>query len=634
MTSPPVLTIIKIFRRLWLGIVIMIVVVVGINLIISISREKERREWPKVDDSLFLEKKEKIQFQEVRKGAKEHLRVKAEQHYLGEDELFHLEGGVEIVFPQKQAGEDVVIRTDSLVYDREFSHFWTTGPTEVKWGEVEIKAGQIDYYATQEEFEGRGEVKIKTDKWAIEATSFKVGVRSKKIECQGEVNLQLIDFWATEKPLIVLTQRFLYDRRSKIGACQDEVILQHGATQGKADEMEFKLGAGESFIKWLRLRGSVKLQLKNEWASNSAIAGSNLSSWFYLAGQEIEAETIFVESFARTRSIKIIELTNNSKIKFMSTNNEFSELRGETIKVLFTTRGELKEFVAREKASLFKQGEEEKNQITLSGERLEIRGKNQVLIVVGAQNERAFFDNRRLRFTAGRIEIKLDNNELKGLEGIEATLKEEGEAKSPGEGFFDPQKLFFLTSEEMRSRREGKRLVFMGKVKIWQETRILKAEKVVLETDTSRLEAQEKVEVSIITTRPEAGQEKLWIKGKEMTFDPVNKTMEFKNDISLEMGKIKIESQQFRLFFDQKTNELSKFEAIDKVSVSFKEIKALAQRANYLYDQQVLILTGQPLLEDPSRGKIRGDKLTFHLPDDRIIVENKGEERSIILIKS
>ena len=107
-----------------------------------------------------------------------------------------------------------------------------------------------------------------------------------------------------------------------------------------------------------------------------------------------------------------------------------------------------------------------------------------------------------------------------------------------------------------------------------------------------------------------------------------------KQGITLEMGQVKMTSRQFKLYFDPESNELSRFEALDKVEMSYKRVKASAFKADYLYKSQSLILSGQPILEEPSRGKIRGDKLTFHLPDDRIVVENKGEERSIILIKS
>ena len=44
-------------------------------------------------------------------------------------------------------------------------------------------------------------------------------------------------------------------------------------------------------------------------------------------------------------------------------------------------------------------------------------------------------------------------------------------------------------------------------------------------------------------------------------------------------------------------------------------------------------LTGNPKLFDKNKGESEGDKLTFHLADDRIIVENKDRKRSETVIK-
>ena len=632
MASPQVITLIKLMRRLWLALALAIIVLVGVNLILSISGGKGREKEVKLDDTLFLEKKEKIQFQEVRKGAKEHLRVKAERHYLGEDELFHLEGGVEVVFPRKQKGEDVVIKSDSLIYDQEFNHFWTTGKAWVKWADVEIAAGRIDYFAPEEEFAGREGVKISTANWSVTANSFRLGIKTKKFECKGEVLLELINFMSSANSLVIKAQHLTYDRRSKIGLCQGGIWLEHGESQGQARQIEFKLGAQEGFIKWLTLRGEVKLHLKNEWPGNSPSASPEFSEWFYPESQEVEAEEIYIESFVQTKLIKIIKLINNVKIKFLSTNEKSSLLSGKGIDFFFTARGDLKEFITEGEARFVRYQEGKK--ITLGGNRLALKGKNKILVVIGSQNNSAFFDSPDLSFSAGRIEIKMATNDWKALEGVEATVKGKTSIEPHPKGFFDPERLVFLASQEMRSRRQGQRLVLIGEVKIWQGSRKLKAKRIVLERDSSRLEAQGEVEVNIIQEKLDPSQRELWIKGEEMAFEPRTRTMVMKQGITLEMGQVKMTSRQFKLYFDLESNELSRFEALDKVEMSYKRVKASAFKADYLYKSQSLILSGQPILEEPSRGKIRGDKLTFHLPDDRIVVENKGEERSIILIKS
>ena len=52
-----------------------------------------------------------------------------------------------------------------------------------------------------------------------------------------------------------------------------------------------------------------------------------------------------------------------------------------------------------------------------------------------------------------------------------------------------------------------------------------------------------------------------------------------------------------------------------------------------MWENETIVLLGNPVLLDKNKGKIEGDKLTFFIADDRIKVENQGQERSITVIK-
>ncbi|GAH32736.1 unnamed protein product, partial [marine sediment metagenome] len=57
------------------------------------------------------------------------------------------------------------------------------------------------------------------------------------------------------------------------------------------------------------------------------------------------------------------------------------------------------------------------------------------------------------------------------------------------------------------------------------------------------------------------------------------------------------------------------------------------EEAIYDPDKESVVLLGNPVLIDKDKGITRGDKLTFYLADDRILVENKARERSATVIK-
>jgi len=635
MNIPPVLKVISTLRRLSIILLVTLVVLLGLDIIFSLSHGGKSPDRLDLDSSFFVEKKEKIQFQELREGQKEHLRVRAEKHYLGEKGLFHLEGNVEIVFPRRQKGEDVIIRAESLLYDQEFNHFWSTRPAQVEWGEMKIEAERVDYYAPEKVFEGKGKVKVRSGQWTLEADFFQFNLRSRKMVSQGRVSFQLASFLGGSRSLILKTQRFTYDRRTKIGAGSGEVTLQHGASQGKAGEVTFKLGAEEGFIKWLNLKNGVEAQLQDEWGKGQSLFQSGLSAWFYLFSQEIKADSIDIEIFAQTKTLKKIEIRGGARLAFFSEASDYSQLQAEKIKAFWTQNRSIKKVIAEESVSFIRKGGETQD-LFIGGEKLEIWGPKQMISVSPGPQEKAFFKSPTLEFKAGKIEIKTQEGDLQGRDGVEATLERalEQAESSPPPGFFDLQKTCFLTCQEMRRKAEGRRLIVSGKVKIWQGDRVLKAEKVILNPISSQLEAKGQVEVNMVEVKPSQGDQHFRIQGESMRFDPGASLLEFEQDIALEMGEVAIKCLRLLVFLDPETRQLVKFEALDQVQVSYQKVTAAAQKAEYQFTQQVLIMSGQPLLEDPSRGKIRGDKLTFHLPDDRIVIENEGEERSILLIKS
>jgi lipopolysaccharide export system protein LptA len=47
-----------------------------------------------------------------------------------------------------------------------------------------------------------------------------------------------------------------------------------------------------------------------------------------------------------------------------------------------------------------------------------------------------------------------------------------------------------------------------------------------------------------------------------------------------------------------------------------------------------IVLTGRPVLTDEEGGTARGDKLTFDLADDKILIENEGPGRSTTVVRS
>jgi lipopolysaccharide export system protein LptA len=78
---------------------------------------------------------------------------------------------------------------------------------------------------------------------------------------------------------------------------------------------------------------------------------------------------------------------------------------------------------------------------------------------------------------------------------------------------------------------------------------------------------------------------------------------------------------------------IQKIVARKKVVIVQELGEAYGEEAVYDPENESLVLLGNPVLIDKDGGRTEGHKLTFHMADDRILVENKDRERSVTVIK-
>ena len=120
--------------------VFLVVLVVVIGRFIIRSQVKHR--VPAKAEKLTLqkiEKKERLKYTRT-KGKEPTHSVKTDKQYLGEDDQYHLEGNVEIIFFKKREGKDVLLYGDEVVYDRDMNHFVATGKAKANFKDLIIES--------------------------------------------------------------------------------------------------------------------------------------------------------------------------------------------------------------------------------------------------------------------------------------------------------------------------------------------------------------------------------------------------------------------------------------------------------------------------------------------------------------
>jgi lipopolysaccharide export system protein LptA len=118
-----------------------------------------------------------------------------------------------------------------------------------------------------------------------------------------------------------------------------------------------------------------------------------------------------------------------------------------------------------------------------------------------------------------------------------------------------------------------------------------------------------------------------------MTYFPEENLVLYQNKSSLTVKDVNLQSQSISVNLGEEDKSIQKIVARTKVVIVQEMGEARGEEAVYDPENESLILLGSPVLIDKDGGRTEGHKLTFHMADDRILVENKDRERSVTVIK-
>jgi len=616
------------------GIIILLIILLAIIVRYFMIRPLGKPQVPLKTDDLTqqkIEKKDKIVHIEI-KGGEESVRFKADKHYVGEDKNYHAEGNVEIIFLKKREGKDVFISGNEVVYDKDWNHFVLSGQGKVIYKDLVIESVLLHYDNTKELFSTESGVSFSSEGFSGTARKLDYLMEQEKLHLQENVHLRLRPNLETSFPLIAQGKRLEYSRKSRQGMMDGGVRLFHGESRATASILRFDLSADEENIRTLVLKGKAKAFIRKEEKKN--ISSSRRPSPFsQSAMREVEAEEIELRAFADFQKVQSVEASGNCSFKFVSSSGSFTHILAESVKFLFDQEGELKEFQALKKARMIDQEENSEERRVIEGDALIIKDKTDVLRVKGKGPYEARVASSDSEVFAEEIFIFLDNNNLEVKSGVKVILNsKKGERKRIG--LFSKEYPVLINAKEMRYFDEQKRFLFNGDIKVWQEKRILLAEEIVLYEETGKILSTGGVK-SIFPHKPkgEEKEERVEISSDKMTFQPEQNLIFYEKRSSLKVKDIDVRAQSISVYLSEEEGDMEKIIARGNVVIVQNLGEGRGEEAIYDPDKESVVLLGNPVLIDKDGGITRGDKLTFYLADDRILVENKARERSATVIK-
>jgi lipopolysaccharide export system protein LptA len=614
------------------GMLAVVFFAIGISLLTRSKRQPPSPDMPSGLKEQKIDKKERVQFREMNRN-KIDSEVTADRHYIGEDDLYHLQGAVVVSLFGRGDGVDIVLKGEEIIHDRDWSYFWLRGDATVEFKDLVVESSVLEYDAKNKVFTCDRKLRFRSDTISGTANRCEYYLEGKKVELRDDVYLELRPEQETSVPLEVNTDYFEYFTSRGRGKAQGGVALKHGESSASAGILEFELSASREQIKSLYLRHRVDILLKGEFDKVRPFSDQTA---LVLHGDvcRLEAEEIILKGFVERPQIQKLEAKGKSTFNFASSNGSYTQIEGKGIVFEMTKQGALKSMAVQGNAKITEVNGEKGPPRYIEGPQLRIQGNQKVLVVGGEGLSKARMWSEELEITAQTIRLYLENNDIETTADTKVIVYRRAK-EGQGRGFFSEDSPVFITSKDMRYSDERKRFKFIGGTKLWQMKETIKAQEMSLGVETEAFRAQGGVE-SFLPYRPKnkEREENVWVGASTMDYDPEKNLITYRNNVKLNVQDIELTASLLVISLDEESGDMKNIVARNKVIVTQKAYAGHGEEAIFDVEEEVITVLGNPVLIDKNKGKTEGGKLTFYIPDGRIVVENEDRERSVTVIKS
>ncbi len=618
-------------RIISVGVLFVVLAAISISFLTRSRRQVKVPEIAKELEAQKIDKKEQVEYREMKRD-QESSEVLADRHYIGEDNLYHLEGNVKISFFNRSEGEDIVLRGDSIIHDAEQTYFGLRGKATVEFKDLVVESSVLEYDAKKNVFRSDNTVRFHSEAITGSAQNCTYFMEKKKTELRGKVHLEIQPNQEMPVPLEIDTEYLEYYDGRGLGRADGGVELFHGKSRATANLLEFELAASREQIKSLFLKGMVRISLVDEFKKVEPFSGQKT---LVLHGDNclIRASAILIKGFVDSPQIQRLEANGDCSFRFTGESGGFTQIDGEEVAFSLTKDGNLKELIVHEKASITEEIKENGYPRYIDGQRLHLQGDKNILTVEGKDALMARIRSRDSEITAHEIKLFLESNDMEARKGTKVILylKERSQGNA---SFFSSENPVFITSTDMRYSGENKRFIFIGGTKLWQMKETIKAPEIFFGVETEAFRARGGVE-SVLPYQPKTkeGQESVWIESAAMDYDPEKKLIVYRGKVKLKARDIGLSADFLTISFAEDSGDMENIVARDNVVVKQMTYEGQGEEARFNVKEEIITVIGKPVLIDKDKGRTEGGKLTFYMAGGRIVVENQDRDRSVTIIK-
>jgi len=623
---------IRVWRSLIAVAFFFLLAVIAVNLITNTKRQPKIGQDNEIAQQEILEQKEQIEFFEA-KGQKGSLRIRADKHYMGEDDQYHLEGNVEIVFFEKSEGEDIVIRGDEMVYDKDGTRFQFVEQSNVLFKDLKLDVSFLNYDAEKRIFKSDHPVHFTSERLSGSGKGIVYSMKDKTLALEEDIRLELMSDLSPSVPIFLEGNSFSFMKRGKKGTVVGNVRMTHERSWITSDRVDFKLTANGEHIRTVLFSGYVKASLE-EGESGRPHAANEDTLKLHGDRREIEAEEVLVQAFLNLPKIRQVSADGDCVFKFFSSAGRMTVVQGRSVKFRLNREGELVRFSANKEAEIAERGGDGEILRRIRGDSIALEDGKNSLVTRGKNTKKANVSTGDSDIKAEMITILRNNNNMSASGNVQIIFSTRKEGKA-SVGFFSESAPVFITTQNMRYFAAQERFNFNGDNKVWQDKDILFAEELNIHKETGRINAEGDISSTFpYVPKDKDEEERVTITAKKMSYDPDRDLVHYQGDTTLRVENILLEAQSVFIHLEKADGQVKRITATDDVEITQEQYKGQGQRAVFEVSKETIVLTGNPVLIAEDQGKTAGTKLTFFIADGKIVVENKGRERSVTVIKS
>jgi len=640
-------------------LILLLVVLVGTVTVFLVRRSgrpaavrTEARPIPKQK----VDVKDETQYIKIT-GGKNILYVWAARLFSDSEGLFHASGRsddpksrVRLEIRDREDGRlKFDISTTELIYDIDWTHIVFRGGVDVRMEDLEIKGTKFDYRQKENIITSKAPVSFKGARFRGECRRALYDMDKQKVRFTDGITL-IVNAWANDpKPLVINAATLTYERYSRMGEISGDVRMTHGRSFGRTDMLGFAQYTNKEGFRLFEFRGNVRIEADERPAVPrtgpavepiAAAPGSEKppvadEGLIFLQGgrQRLEAEEVSLLPYGDQDWLHLIVIRKNGRLEILDDAGGQTTMEAGEMKFYYNEDGSLRDFMLDGRCRI--RGDAEGRSRLVEAPKMDFNSNAGNIVATGGPETRARTVSAGREITADQLIINIRNNDFKFTGGVKiVSFPQKGEAREAA--LFDSTKTMFMTAGVSAYEAGKRRFSLEEKARLWQGRNSLESDRLAIIEDTGSMFAKGSVR-SVFFQRPKSKNvdERIEITADVLTRDPETKKVVYSGACTLPAPGIVMTAGKLTLEPDQEAGKYRRVIGEEKRVVILQgSNKAEGDNADYDLIEDVIVMTGRPVLDQKGKGVIQCGKLTFHPADGKILIEKQSAERSATIIKS